>query len=118
VQVTGVNDRQSADVNAGVDTESRHNPHTRSIGVISGRRESEEIEGYLSLNDVAHKANISIKHIRKHLGEIPHYRFSKRGKIWLRWPDFEEWMESRKIVLRSDDSLLQILRDMTRKARS
>lgn len=43
---------------------------------------------------------------------LPHYRNSKSGKIWLRWKEFVDWMERRRIELRHDDNLLSILRDM------
>ena len=113
----GVDGRQREDMNADVDTKTRHNRHTRPAAAIPGRHGGGETEGYLSLNDVAQKANMSIKHIRKHLGEIPHYRFSKRGKIWIRWTEFVAWMERRRIELRHDDQLLGILREMAKARR-
>lgn len=45
-------------------------------------------------------------------GALPHYRNSGSGKIWLRWREFVEWMERRRIELKRDDFLLSILRDM------
>jgi hypothetical protein len=115
--MTGGDDRQREDMNADVDRTTRHNRHIRSAAVVPGRHEGGELEGYLSLNGVAQKANMSIKHIRMHLEEIPHYRFSKHGKIWLRWNDFAVWMERRRTELKGDDSLIEILRDLTNKAR-
>ena len=49
---------------------------------------------------------------------LPHYRNSRSGKIWLRWTEFVEWMERRRIEFKHDDSLLSILRDMNMNARS
>jgi hypothetical protein len=70
------------------------------------------MEGYLGINDVARKANMSARHIRKHLSEIPHYRFSKRGKIWIDWKKFQQWMEKRRVEIREDDHVVDTLRDL------
>jgi hypothetical protein len=48
---------------------------------------------------------------------LPHYRNSKSGKIWLRWIEFVEWMDRRRIELKKDDCLLDILRDMNMKGK-
>jgi hypothetical protein len=48
---------------------------------------------------------------------LPHYRNSKSGKIWLRWIEFVEWMERRRIELKHDDNFLSILRDMNMKGK-
>ena len=70
------------------------------------------MEGYMSLNEVARRADMSVKQIRKHLSEIPHYRFSKRGKIWVDWKEFQTWMQKRRVEIRQDDQVVDILRDL------
>jgi hypothetical protein len=75
-------------------------------------------EGYITIREVVRRSSMSEKSIRNFIrsNALPHYRNSKSGKIWLRWIEFVEWMERRRIELKSDDGLLDILRDMTRKA--
>jgi hypothetical protein len=70
------------------------------------------MEGYLSLNEVARRANMSVRHIRKHLSEIPHYRFSKRGKIWIDWNEFQAWMQKRRVEIQEDGQVVDILRSL------
>ena len=77
-----------------------------------------EDEGYITIREVARRSSMSEKSIRNFIRNdaLPHYRNSKSGKIWLRWIEFVEWMERRRIELKHDDCLLGILRDM-RKAK-
>jgi hypothetical protein len=77
-----------------------------------------EDEGFITIREVARRSSMSEKSIRNFIRNdaLPHYRNSKSGKIWLRWKEFVEWMERRRIELKKDDCLLNILRDMTRKA--
>ena len=65
----------------GIDQATRHNP--RAGVTAQGGRAEAKMQGLLSLNDVASKASMSTRFIRKHLSEIPHYRASARGKIWI-----------------------------------
>ena len=69
------------------------------------------MQGLLSLNDVALRASMSTRFIRKHLTEIPHYRSSARGKIWIDWIDFQSWVRRLRVEIRQDDPVVEILRD-------
>ena len=71
-------------------------------------------EGYITVREVARRSSMSEKSIRNFIRNdaLPHYRNSKSGKIWLRWIEFVEWMERRRLELKHDDCLLSILRDM------
>jgi len=73
-----------------------------------------EDDGYLSVRDVARRSSMCERSIRSLIRNdaLPHYRFSRSGKIWLRWSEFVGWMERRRIELKQDDCLLGILRDM------
>jgi len=75
-----------------------------------------EDEGFITIREVARRSSMSEKSIRNFIKNdaLPHYRNSKSGKIWLRWIEFVEWMERRRIELKHDDNLLSILRDMTK----
>ena len=70
------------------------------------------MQDLLSLNDVATRASMSTRFIRKHLSEIPHYRSSARGKIWI---DFQSWMRRLRVEIAQDDPVVDILRDLARK---
>ena len=78
-----------------------------------------EGEGYITIREVARRSSMSEKSIRNFIRNdgLPHYRNSKSGKIWLRWAEFQGWMERRRIELKSDDNLLSILRDMNMKGK-
>ena len=71
-------------------------------------------DDYIGIREAARRASMSEKTIRKLIRNdaLPHYRGGRSGKILLRWADFVEWMERRKIILKHDDRLLSILRDM------
>ena len=71
-------------------------------------------DDYIGIREAARRASMSEKPIRKLIRNdaLPHYRGGKSGKILLRWADFVKWMERRKIILKHDDRLLSILRDM------
>ncbi len=73
-----------------------------------------EDEGYITVREVARRSSMSEKSIRNFIRNdaLPHYRNSRSGKIWLRWIEFIDWMEHRRIELKHDDHLLSILRDM------
>ena len=79
-----------------------------------------EADGFVSVREVARRAGMCEKTIRNIIRDeaLPHYRRSKSGKIYVRWSDFTEWMGRCRIELKGDDGLLDILRDMTKKARS
>jgi len=82
-------------------------------------RTASEDEAYITVREVARRSSMSEKSIRNFIKNdaLPHYRNSGSGKIWLRWTEFVEWMERRKIELKHDDCLLGILRDMTKARR-
>ena len=85
--------------------------------ISSQPRSGLEDEGYITVREVARRSSMSEKSIRNFIKNdaLPHYRNRKSGKIWLRWIEFVEWMERRRIELQQDDGLLDILRDMTKK---
>lgn len=86
----------------------------RSAGQIDGCAEA-KTQGLMSLNDVALRSSMSTRFIRKHLSEIPHYRASLRGKIWIDWNDFQAWIQSLRVEIKQDDSVIDILRDLALK---
>ena len=69
---------------------------------------------YMSLRDIAARASMSERTIRKHLRHIPHRRLSTRGKIWIRWSDFERWLDGVRAGVRQDEGVMDILRDLAR----
>ncbi len=73
------------------------------------------MQGWLTLNDVASRASMSTRFIRKHLSEIPHYRSSARGKIWIDWTDFQSWVRRLRVEIGQDGPVVEILRDLARK---
>ena len=76
-----------------------------------------EDDGYITVRDVARRSSMSEKSIRDIIRNdaLPHYRRSASGKIFVRWSDFEAWMERWRIEFKHDDRLLSILRDMNAK---
>jgi predicted DNA-binding transcriptional regulator AlpA len=76
-------------------------------------------EGYITVREVGRRSSMSEKSIRNFIRNdaLPHYRNTSSGKIWLRWTEFVEWMERRRIELRQDDQLLGILREMAKARR-
>ena len=76
-------------------------------------------DGFICIREVARRSSMSEKSIRNFIRNdaLPHYRNSRSGKIWLRWSEFVEWMERRRIEYKHDDCLLGILRDMTKARR-
>ena len=78
-----------------------------------------EDDGYVTVREVARRSSMSERSIRNFIRNdaLPHYRNSRSGKIWLRWIEFVEWMEHRRIELKTDDFLLSILRDMAKARR-
>jgi hypothetical protein len=92
---------------------TRHNPRAGAACQEGCARL--QMQGLLSLNEVALRASMSIRFIRKHLREIPHYRASARGKIWIDWPDFQSWIRSLRVEIRQDDHVVDILREYARK---
>ena len=91
-----------------------------SLAISSQSGSISEDDAYVSVREVAKRSSMSEKIIRNFVkdGSLPHYRNSRSGKIWLRWTEFAAFMESRRIEFKNDACLLDILRDMTRKARS
>ncbi len=73
-----------------------------------------EDDGFITVREVARRSSISEKSIRNFIRNdaLPHYRNSGCGKIWLRWVEFVQWMERRRVEFKHDDRLLSILRDM------
>ena len=91
-----------------------------AASVISSQpRIGSEDEGYITVREVSRRSSMSEKSIRNFIRNdaLPHYRNSRSGKIWLRWIEFVEWMEHRRIELKTDDFLLSILRDMAKARR-
>ncbi len=88
-----------------------------SLAISSRSRAVSEDEGYITVREVAQRSSMSEKSIRNFIRNdaLPHYRNSRSGKIWLHWTEFMEWMERRRVELRQDDDLLDILRDMNAK---
>ena len=78
-----------------------------------------EDDGYITIREVARRSSMSEKSIRNFIKNdaLLHFRNSKSGKIWLRWTEFVEWMERRRIELKSDDCFLSILRDMNMRSK-
>ncbi len=76
-------------------------------------------DGFVTVREVARRSSMSEKTIRNFIRNdaLPHYRNSGSGKIWLRWTEFVEWMERRRIELKQDDCLLGILRGMAKARR-
>jgi len=72
------------------------------------------VSEYLSLKDIAARASMSERTIRKHLSAIPHRRLSRRGKIWIRWSDFERWLDGVRAGVRQDADVMEVLRDLAR----
>ena len=97
----------------GIDQATRHNP--RAGASAQGGCAEARMQGLLSLNDVASRASMSTRFIRKHLTEIPHYRASARGKIWIDWSEFQSWVRKLRVEIRQDDPVIEILRDLARK---
>jgi hypothetical protein len=91
----------------------RHNPYS-AVFVNDGCAPA-KMQGLLSLNDVAMRASMSTRFIRSHLSEIPHYRASARGKIWIDWFDFQSWIQKLRVEVKQDDLVAEILRDLARK---
>ena len=98
----------------GIDRATRHNPRAGAAGLIDSRAEA-KTQGLMSLNEVALRASMSTRFIRKHLPEIPHYRASARGKIWIDWNDFRSWVRRLRVEIAQDDPVVDILRDLARK---
>lgn len=94
----------------GFDRATRHNP--RAGASARGGCAEAKMQGLLSLNDVASRASMSTRFIRKHLSEIPHYRASARGKIWIDWSDFQSWVRRLRVEIRQDDPVVDILQDL------
>jgi len=94
----------------GIDRATRHNP--RAGAPARGGCAEAKMQGWLTLNEVASRASMSTRFIRKHLSEIPHYRSSARGKIWI---DFQSWMRRLRVEIAQDDPVVDILRDLARK---
>ena len=97
----------------GIDRATRHNP--RAGAPAQGGCAEAKMQGWLTLNEVASRASMSTRFIRKHLSEIPHYRSSARGKIWIDWIDFQSWMRNLRVEIRQDDPVVEILRDLAKK---
>jgi hypothetical protein len=93
---------------------TRHNRRANATRHIDGCAEA-KTQGLMSLNDVALQASMSTRFIRKHLPEIPHYRASGRGKIWIDWNDFQSWLRRLRVEIRQDNPVVDILRDLARK---
>jgi len=97
----------------GIDQATRHN--VRAGASARGGRAEAKTQGLMSLNDVALRASMSTRFIRKYLPEIPHYRASARGKIWIDWNDFRSWVRRLRVEIAQDDPVVDILRDLARK---
>jgi hypothetical protein len=77
-------------------------------GVSGGGEVMPEVE-YMKLSEISRKTSISPRAIKKHLGEIPHYRMTPRSPILVKWRDFQEWMDKRLYDARQDPDVRAIL---------
>ena len=93
---------------------TRHNPRTGAVILINSCARA-NMPGLLSLNEVARRASMSMRFIRKHLSEIPHYRASARGKIWIDWTEFRSWIGRLRVDIGQDDCVARILEEAGRK---
>jgi excisionase family DNA binding protein len=66
---------------------------------------------YVTIKEIARRASISEKTARKFIrrGEIPHYRPHPKGKMLIRWSDFEAWIESRRVRIERDTDARELL---------
>ena len=66
---------------------------------------------YVTIKDLALRASMSEKTVRKFIkrGEIPHYRPDPKGKMLIRWSDFEVWIESRRVRIEADADAKEML---------
>jgi hypothetical protein len=98
----------------GTDQVTRHNPR---IGrpVRGNCRARTSTADLLSLSEIAQRASMSTRFIRMHLSEIPHYRASARGKIWIDWIEFKSWVRRLRIDIGQDDCVADILEEAGRK---
>jgi len=66
---------------------------------------------FVTINQIAQRASMSEKTVRRFIrrGEIPSYRPNPRGKILIRWSDFEAWIESRRVRIESDADAKEML---------
>ncbi len=66
---------------------------------------------YVTIKDIALRASLSEKTVRKFIkrSEIPCYRPDPRGKILIRWSDFEVWIESRRVRIEADADAKEML---------
>ena len=66
---------------------------------------------YVTIKDIAVRASLSEKTVRKFVrrGEFPYYRPDPRGKILIRWSDFEAWIESRRVRIEADADAKEML---------
>ena len=93
---------------------TRHNPRAGTAILIEGCAQA-GMPGLLSLNEVARRASMSTRFIRRHLSEIPHYRASARGKIWIDWTEFRSWVRRLRVDIGQDDCVAGILEEAVRK---
>lgn len=72
------------------------------------------MDDYLSVKQVADRAHMSQRIIMRflHSRDLPHTRFSSRGKIWIRWDDFQQFMTQRRVRIRADKDVCAILADL------
>jgi len=98
----------------GINQVTRHNPRTGTAAQIDGQARAGRLD-LLSLNQVARRASMSTRFIRKHLLEIPHYRASARGKIWIDWTEFRWWVRRLRVDIGRDDCVADILCEAGRK---
>src|SRR5437867_6721228 len=66
---------------------------------------------YVTIKDIALRASLSEKTVRKFIkrGKIPCYRPQPRGKMLIRWRDFEVWIESRRVRIEADADAKEML---------
>jgi len=98
----------------GFDRTTRHNPRV-STAVPDGGCACANMQGLLSLNEVARRASMSTRFIRGRLREIPHYRASARGKIWIDWVEFRSWVRGLRADIGRDHCVAGILEEAGRK---
>ena len=75
---------------------------------------------YCTIKEVAARASLSEKTLRKYLrsGDIPSFRPDPRGRILIRWFDFEAFMESRRVQIKQDADAKEMLESLLGERRS
>ncbi len=70
-----------------------------------------DMSEYVTIKELALRASLSERTVRKLIrrGEFPYYRPDPRGKMLVRWYDFEAWIESRRVRIEADADAKEML---------